>query len=481
MLLRPQSKAMQKINKSKIQTQRHRSISRKRIHQSSCCFSDKFCTVCVVCFVMIYAIVCYFYVSGSLNIIKSKLPHSISKRIRLSHTKIDLNFTKLIDATNIKSDTNSDDIEASYLQWLHNPNTLCWNSNSRLTKSGKNSLSIIIVTILFNYDEPIQESFVQFIRNNRMTYALIHGYTYCELSNQILKQFNKSKQSNKLISKIYQINKIDNDEYFRILWYKMIFIEYLMQSCYAHHRHHQTHIQTYDQKCHNSGDHTNDNVYYLLMDSDSVIVNFDLQLESVIISTMMTSKNGLNDKNKYDILIGKDSVGINNGVSIYYQSDWTINVFLKYILNHSVILQSINDVTREQYAITLFKKNKPFEWDNHVTIDTQHALQILRYSRLNDNYNRHKDDNDDNESKFPLSFHFCEEEKQTFDKTHIIQCIMILSELQPLWIVKNILIDMKQRYYESNQLANIQIDGHAKTTDIYREYCLNPHFWTWKV
>eukprot|EP01084_Bolivina_argentea_P275664 470175_1 len=350
----------------------YKPITKTKHYQSSYCTKDTYCIIIIFIGLFIYCLLWYLYMSGGFVIMVThrKWPYLIQRDWELPFS---INTSQFILPTNIKE---------SYINWLQNPSSLCWN----IYNNTNQNKSTFILTVLYEYST----EFKLLIRNNRMQYALIHNYIYCELSDD-------NHHSYEII-KNFKIHSIDPSIHYKRLWYKMYLIEYLLDK--------------YVSKIHS----------FLWLDADVVIINFD---------AIVT--NWIDYSPKKSLFIGNDWVGINSGVFILKNSNWTRNDFLKYIMSDEMMEYVKKDTTREQMAIIEYKNDWFDKWKQNV--DVVKNLQIFKYALL------FMDIYDD--WNLPLGFHFCKEYNLK-KRALTIECSLIKS--QPLWLM-NVIYNTTNKTY----------------------------------
>lgn len=435
--------------------------------------------ICIAASLTVYIIFCFYYTTSGISIVSPVIPYSVGHRITLKNNFNSEEFTQLISKHQLKQ---------QYLQWLNKPNSFCWNPQNLMNKNVERGVestthqtqnAVIVVSVMYNYDnnDNKQSSFMKLIRNNRMMYVLkqylkksntnINNYNgnsntivYCELSNTFINSNvndnNNNEETNylKLLLKngLNYINKVDYDEYYRILWYKMVFIQFLMQypQLYMVEFNTDAYVDNINQT------QIKSDSYFLLVDADAVFINFDRSIIDIIDD--YSDKDASN--RKFDILFATDGGGINNAVSIYHKSDWIEQVFFKFIFDKNVIKQTLNDPTREERAIKIFIKHTQRKFNSKMFKDYNNQLQIFNYQDL-DEYGLFLED-----EELPLTFHFYKSEEQNEQKNHIIECIVILSRLQPIWM-------LNETFY-----ATFGKVTHNKDTQrLFDYYCLQSRRW----
>merc|ERR1712125_80228 len=165
----------------------------------------------------------------------------------------------------------------------------------------------------------------------------MHNYVYCELSDD-------TTRSQKIIGN-FKINAIDARNPYNRLWYKLHFIEYLLDKL---------------------GSQIS---YFLWLDADAVILNFNASL----------SRWYERQPTKH-LLIGHLDA-MNSGVFILKNSNWTNNIFLKYVMTNRMMRETVGDQWGEQRAFYKSRDEHPKEWLANVD-DAADDLQIWRYSAL---------------------------------------------------------------------------------------------------
>eukprot|EP01083_Nonionella_stella_P032633 89315_1 len=325
----------------------------------SFCHKDTLCIFIMVISVLIYLLVMYLYFTQRFVIMAEQRtwPYLIQRDWQLPFS---INTSEFEPPSNIRS---------SYIQWLQDPSTLCWNYDPN------SQHSIFILGVLYEYSLQLK----LFVRNNRMQYALMHNYVYCELSDD-------TKHSQDIIDNL-EIHAIDPNTHYKRLWYKMYLIQHVMQQF-------------------------KENIAYVLwVDADAVILNLNASL----------SEWYENSSSKH-LFIGNDWVGLNSGVFILKDSNWTRNDLLKSIVSEKMMHLVKKDTTREQMAFWKYREQNTDKWQRFVCMVNN--LQVWKYEILfMDGKNR---------KKLPLTFHWVKEFNLA-KRAATIECSMILS--QPLWLL----------------------------------------------
>ena len=376
----------------------HHDAYHKSLHKTK---QDRLCIVMIFLCLFIYLFICYLYLTQYFTIMRvteSRIP------LILQH---DLLFPYSINTSNVEPSTlNIKMSQQSYIEWLQHPSTLCWNWNSNNDidfDDDDHDELLVVLTILYDYSYEYQ----LLIRNNRMMYALLHDYTYCELSD-----YTASESSSDII-KQFKIHSIDKNKHYKRLWYKLHFIEYLL-----------------------GNDYNDDKINYVLwIDADAIILNLKSSIKQLL--HLDLNSNNLNTHTKYNLYISNDRSGINSGVFLLKNSNWTKNNFLKYVMSDNMMHFVQSSTMREQVAIRKYQKVYPFEWNKNVKIVDN--LQALEYSSL---FDINIDDGIKGQFKYiytvnnlidlPLTFHFCYE-ADLRKREWTIRCSMIKS--QPLWLL----------------------------------------------
>lgn len=321
---------------------------------------DTICIVIIFICLFIYFFIFYLYANGNFVIMETHRSWSSDLIQR------DLPLLYSINTRNLPEP------KKSYIKWLENPSTLCWNNEKEIDDA-----SVFVLSVLYGYSM----NYKLLIRNNRMLYASMNNYVYCELTDD-------TEHSAEII-KNFAIDQIESFNPFNRLWYKLHFIEYLMDRF--------------------GGDKIS---YFLWLDADAVLINLNTSI----------SKWYKYESSIKSLFIG-NSEDINSGVFILKNNDWARNTFLKYAMSRNMMLESANDRFGEQRAFYRFREERREDWNKNVN-DAVNDLQISRYSTL---YLQYSDS-----QSLPLSFHFWEQKKDNWPI--IVECVMCRS--QPLWLLQ---------------------------------------------
>merc|ERR1712232_693047 len=163
----------------------------------------------------------------------------------------------------------------------------------------------------------------------------MNNYVYCELTDD-------TGHSAEII-KDFAIDQIESFNPFNRFWYKLHFIEYLMDRF--------------------GGDKIS---YFLWLDADAVIINLNTSISKWYKYQFESSIKSL--------FIG-NSEGLNSGVFILKNNDWARNAFLKYAMSRNMMLESANDRFGEQRAFYRFREERREDWNKNVN-DAVNDLQI---------------------------------------------------------------------------------------------------------
>lgn len=267
---------------------------------------DAYCIYCILFGYAIYGYLFYKYFMGDIRIMKQNIPTIIAKKLPFS-----FNFT------NYKLNERRD----NFISWMLNPDSLCWNINDNDTTQ-----NTFIATVAIQYDNITKIH----IRQNRMFYAMINNYIYCE--------YTEYTNNISIFSKHDNISKYDN-QYQR--WYKLFFIQYLLNY------------------------HREKLLYLIWLDADTIILNLNFSINDNIIYLS-------NDSLKYSMYIQSDRNSryfVNSGVLILKNTDWTRNELITFCVNDDIIFNTFKvSPQRDQYALIKYHQTYPIKWKNNVKI-----------------------------------------------------------------------------------------------------------------
>lgn len=334
-----------KISKRKTNSARSpSSVSRK---------NDGVCLLILCTFVVLYFIVLYFFFRGDIRITKAKLPAVLHDTIPFSY-----NFTK-------------QQFDAHFVSWLMNPDSLCWNLDA-VTES-----TVFVVTVMVHYNNVSR----LYIRQNRMVYAKINGYVYCEYSD--LSRHLTTANMIGLLDNASDLSTNDN-RYER--WYKLFFLKYLMNE------------KRYSTKM----------GYVLWMDFDSVVINFHYSVG------VMLNIYG----NEHSLYAERDPFAIlNSGVFLLRNDEWSRGLLDYCTSDHIVQNAFLESPFRDQWALLQYSKEFPEEWKSHILLIE--GLQMLHSN------------NDFRKYQYPtLTWHI---DGSKTRQMVLIECVLL--KYQPLWFL----------------------------------------------
>eukprot|EP01084_Bolivina_argentea_P076866 139347_1 len=308
--------------------------------------TDSYWIICLLCGTIIYLYFIYLYFIGDIRILKQNIPAVTYQKIPFSS-----NFT------NYKFDED-------FISWMMKPNSICWNLKSQSIKH------IFVVTVMFDYDSIAK----LYVRQNRMYYALLNNYVYCEYS--------EYTPNIELFSNHEYVQQYDN-RYQR--WYKLFFIKYLLHNF-------------------------NSNMKSLIwLDFDTIIINFNYTLN-----------NNINIFNSHHSMYAQsDPFGIlNSGVFVLKNNDWSISL-MEFCTDYKIInIAHKNSPFRDQYAFAKYSREYSDLWTKNVKIID--GLQL----KGND-FKQYK--------KHLFSWHIDGSKRK---QTLLIECVLIKHE--PIWFISMI-------------------------------------------